>query len=1250
MRARFLPLLFLSGMMLGVTYTGVSAGENLFPDPSFEKDGAAGLARTGQRAGHLRVGPKTHWGAVRGELKVTPFATYRATGYVRARVSSPGMMALYCYGWNSFDWQWVSYVPVQSSDRWQEVQTTFIAAADTVWFHPLAFIDAENSEAWIDDVTVEAVRSPEETIAALLAKDRLGQADRQLLARYYVHVGKPDRAWGIALGGDAKTRADVACLLGLGAADPDTRLKWTIEMVANGGLSYHNADKRFAELTAGIDLRRLLNTVVAELREQPGSVATAKAFVWLAERYLHTSSPLDTSEEVRLRLNAVSAALSQVREVVPAGTPARREVEKIMTPFTRAREAAAHRQTALGRCRIFITGAPVTADTYAIVLPTNATAPELHAARDLRKHLELLTGQTLPLLRDNAPGSATPIVVGRSRLLEELGVAVDFTALGPDGIVIRTVGHALVLTGNQRGVLYAVYTFLEDYLGCRWFTPDCTVLPQTGTFNIGPLDRTYVPPLEYRATDYPNSRDADWAVRNKLNGTQTRIDAERGGKISYSHFVHTFNQLLPPDQYFDEHPEYFSEVNGKRIKDHTQLCLTNPRVVELAIRKVKQWIHDAPAATIFSVSQNDWGNYCQCPNCRAVIEREGSPSGPLIEFVNKIADAVKEEYPHVLIDTLAYQYTRKPPKHVRPRPNVCVRLCSIECCFAHPLETDPYNASFVRDIQEWAKRCNRLYIWDYVINYAHSLQPFPNLFVIQPNIDFFTRNHVKGVYEEANYFSKGGELAELRTYLMAKCLWDPKYDTNKALNEFLAGYYGPAARPLRQYLDLIHAPTKNPDMHLRIYSPPSAGNLTPELIAKAVKLFDEAERRVAGDPVVLHRVRVARLPIMYAQVMLAKGSYRLEGEKLVVSTPAGPDVHGLLDRFEKIARTEGVTRISERRDGTLDNWLRSSRQSFRDLPLVSLDNGALEVTVIPALGGRIWRMRYLKGHVAGARYVDKDVDLLKRYGRTGAFTPLTGGYEEFSQRQYRSPGWNEPYAVVSKDPTSIQLRATLRNGLQLTRWIRLVGDKPLVEITSTLTNISNGDRNACLRVHPAFLVGSLAQASVRLRTAADEETRLSLFDPGNPQGEHERYFRGADMPAGEWAVVDESKGLAVVNGFDPKQLDLCYLNWNGAEHRVNLELWSKQVDLKPGESLTVSHRYQVKVVGGLESKPLPPLTSNTEPLPKTLTTTNADRPLSPGEPLTPGRATTRVTGFPVRAFLDRVVNPLPLSDVGTGEK
>ncbi|MBL7140191.1 MAG: DUF4838 domain-containing protein [Planctomycetes bacterium] len=574
-----------------------------------------------------------------------------------------------------------------------------------------------------------------------------------------------------------------------------------------------------------------------------------------------------------------------------------------------------------GACVVVIGGKVVAPETHAIVIPAEPTPQEQFAAADLANHLEQMTGKRLPVVAEKDLGAKTPLAVGRCAAVHQaLGVAVDFDVLGLEGIAIETKGPALVLAGNTRGVLYAVYSFLEDYLDCRWFTPDCSRLPREGRFDVGDVKVRYVPPLEYRSTDYPCSRDADWAVRNKINGTQTRLDAERGGKIAYSHFVHTFNSILNPDEHFQAHPEWFSEVKGKRLGGRTQLCLTNPEVLAMARQRVREWIQAAPDATIFSVSQNDWHNYCTCPACAALAEKEGSQAGPLIHFVNAIADDIAKDYPDKVISTLAYQYTRKPPKHAKPRPNVCVRLCSIECCFAHPLAECAMNASFVDDIRAWNAICNRLYIWDYIIDYHHSIMPFPNLRSLKPNINFFVGHGVKGLYEEACYFTPASEFAELRTWIIAKTMWRPETDTDWAIDEFLDAYYGPAAWPIRQTIDLVHKQVaEHPDWHATIWARPDAPWLRPEVLDRCVRLFDEAEAAVAGDAVLANRVAVARLPVRYTQIMQAK--------------PGDADAAGLLEAFERVARSAGVTTVCENAGtGRLDVWLAAQRRRLKIEP------------------------------------------------------------------------------------------------------------------------------------------------------------------------------------------------------------------------------------------------------------------------------------------------------------------------------
>jgi hypothetical protein len=566
---------------------------------------------------------------------------------------------------------------------------------------------------------------------------------------------------------------------------------------------------------------------------------------------------------------------------------------------------------------------------YTIIVRKDATPTERHAAEELSYFLQEITAAPFPVRSvESAPQAPAACIRVGAGAAAGIIPAAELDRLGQEGYVLRTHGATLAIAGGRpRGTLYGVYSFLEDVLDCRWFTPDVARIPKRSRLEVRPLDRTFVPRLESRATDYPNSRDADWAARNKLNGTQAHLDARRGGKVAYGPFVHTFDAILNPKDHFRQHPEYFSEVDGKRLGERTQLCVTNPDVLHIAIEIVRRWMREQPGATIFSVSQNDWYNYCTCPACARVIQEEGAPSGAYLRFVNAIADAVRAEFPDKAIDTLAYQFTRKPPARAVPRPNVIIRLCDIECCFAHPLhvraDIDRRNADFADDLRRWSAIADRLYVWDYVVNFRHSITPLPNLYVLKPNIQYFVDHHVRGVYEEADYFSKGGEFAELRTWVVAKTLWDPHYDTDRAIDEFLDGYYEAAAAPLRRYIDLLHGKARMDEIHVRIFDRPNSPLFADDVLTRADALFDDAEKRVAEKPAVLHRVRVARLPIQYVRI-----AHLLDRISKSESRTARDveQLWAIFERFDAVARKEGVSRVSERR--SYDDWAAEVRRAL----------------------------------------------------------------------------------------------------------------------------------------------------------------------------------------------------------------------------------------------------------------------------------------------------------------------------------
>jgi hypothetical protein len=462
--------------------------------------------------------------------------------------------------------------------------------------------------------------------------------------------------------------------------------------------------------------------------------------------------------------------------------------------------------------------------------------------------------------------------------------------------------------GRLRGSMYAVYTFLEDYLGCRWYSSKVSKIPKRKVVRIDSIDRTERPAFAYREPFYSDAFDADWAARNKANGNRHRLDEARGGKVTYSHFVHTFYQLVPPAQYYDEHPEYFSLVGGERKREHAQLCLTSPDVLRIATETVMKWIEAAPGATIFSVSQNDCHGVCECPNCKAIDDREGSHAGSLLTFVNALAEEVEKRHPDKLIDTLAYQYTRKPPKTIRPRRNVLVRLCSIECCFSHPLARCEVNASFRDDIVGWSKLTDRLYVWDYVTDFSHYILPFPNWDALGPNVRFFRDHGVEGLFEQGNYSAGGGgELAELRAYVLAKLLWNPDIDQEAVMVDFLKGYYGKGWRPLLEYITMLREKVRRDDIHMSIWVGPDVAYLTDEIIDRAEHLFDRAEVLAENDEV-RERIRVARLPIRYV---------------LISRRPDDPNRERLIDQFAAVAERAGITNISEGK--TLEAWLADVR-------------------------------------------------------------------------------------------------------------------------------------------------------------------------------------------------------------------------------------------------------------------------------------------------------------------------------------
>ena len=434
-----------------------------------------------------------------------------------------------------------------------------------------------------------------------------------------------------------------------------------------------------------------------------------------------------------------------------------------------------------------------------VSISTGSSESEVYAGEELAKYLT----QKNVVVKDGA----FPIVL-----------SIDET-LGNDAFIIEAVtsGENAGMTmkgGNERGVLYAVYKFLEELGGVRYFMPGLEKIPDSEIVIRDGVVLEYTPYFELRRLSWNCvGTNTDWCAKNGVNAHDGGETEPYGGKIVYGSglFVHTLGALTE---------------TGGGASPNPCLSLDSPEGqanYEKVIKNLRAALEADPTINIVSVSQNDKNEYCHCDYCLASYAlytndagdvEKGGTAGNLLAFVNAVAEELEDEYPDLIVDTLAYNYTQAPPKNIVPRHNVCIRVCSIRVCFMHPFTECPdakgpnniawtRTALFRTDFINWGKICDRIHVWDYTTNFAYYIAPFCNFGSMRENMKFYHENGVRGMFPQGNSQSISGEFGELRTYLLAKLMWNPymsEEEYNRHMNEFLQAYYGAGWIYIRQYI------------------------------------------------------------------------------------------------------------------------------------------------------------------------------------------------------------------------------------------------------------------------------------------------------------------------------------------------------------------------------------------------------------------------------------------------------------------
>jgi len=418
-----------------------------------------------------------------------------------------------------------------------------------------------------------------------------------------------------------------------------------------------------------------------------------------------------------------------------------------------------------------------------IVTGKNPPIAEQTAIEELTHYLELITGADFEVVRESDMQIKNPcIFIGQTEYAAKQGI--ELSELGSEEWIVRTVGSNLIITGGHpRGTLYGTYHFLEDVLGVHWWNPwGDEHVPSGLTINVGKLDMRGKPVFVYRDIfmlyGYDRGR---FAARNRVNREGERlILPEYGGGPNYGFpdHAHTFSFYIPPEKYFKEHPDWFAFMEGRRTAEDNYLCLSNPELQQVFFDKLIEYIRLSfrnaerqgfERPMIFDLSQSEYSGHCTCERCKAMAEKYGSEAGVLLDFINQIADKVKEKYPNLgfLISTLAYHETEKAPTGISPRDNVVIRLCDTTSNLIKPV-THPDNSVFRENILSWAPITKNLWIWDYAVTFeSPNGLPMPSMHTYPADYRFYAENGVSGIFTEHEY-PDIADMRDMKIWMMAK--------------------------------------------------------------------------------------------------------------------------------------------------------------------------------------------------------------------------------------------------------------------------------------------------------------------------------------------------------------------------------------------------------------------------------------------------------------------------------------------------
>lgn len=557
------------------------------------------------------------------------------------------------------------------------------------------------------------------------------------------------------------------------------------------------------------------------------------------------------------------------------------------------------------------------------------------AVNDFAEHLRLAAPQGKYELNPETPEKQR-ILIGRAAV-EAFQLQDKASVLKYGAYAIQTNGSDLLIYGYDiQGTINGLYTFLEKHLGIRWFGPtdDFRIIPEQTNLDFPSISENGKPDFWTRcieATITPGPIENAWGVRNRLFKEFREWDMDAN---------HSFYRLYPGSLYAKSHPEYYSmNSNGRRVvpPEYTQICYSNPDVIEIARKAAESYFSGGVSKTCFSLTPDDNMTFCQCPLCKPL-----QPSRPddincftdaHMEFVEKITDMIKDKFPDRKIAFSAYGACILPP--LKKLRNSQHYYLDITPDFTQYADVE-YRDKELKNISDWCKQAPGIVVGWHAYTSLRQIAPcyFPSLFSYT----------IKRLHKDFNAISILGDgdvgfwpFTGPQGWLLSRLLWNVDADTEEILNEYFTKLYGPAAADVRSLYDRLEASylqgSRTGGKWLRNH-----GSLTPfdyysaEDVLFVRNAWDKARKAANGDQAILRRIDYmsSRMEVPLKMMEVWDISLRLAAGKPIPSKYGDTDkalsycvdvISTFEEQWQKVIRTDkylGAFAIQDYRGPSFD--------------------------------------------------------------------------------------------------------------------------------------------------------------------------------------------------------------------------------------------------------------------------------------------------------------------------------------------